>query len=74
VVYQGTGATVINGTRFEWGGGDMLVVPSWAAVDHEASEPSDLFAISDAPILQALGLDREVALDLPQEVAATFPG
>jgi gentisate 1,2-dioxygenase len=74
VVYQGSGATVINGTRFEWGSGDMLVVPSWATVDHEASEPSDLFAISDAPVLQALGLYRELALDEPQEAVATFPG
>ncbi|HZD01867.1 MAG TPA: cupin domain-containing protein [Actinomycetes bacterium] len=74
VAYRGAGATVINGTRFEWGRGDMLAVPSWALVDHEASEPSDLFAISDTPVLQALGLYREVTLDVPQEVTATFPG
>jgi gentisate 1,2-dioxygenase len=52
----------------------MLAVPSWAVVDHEANEPSDLFAISDAPVLQALGLYRELTLDAPQEVTATFPG
>ena len=74
VVFKGAGATVINGTRFEWGGGDMLAVPSWAVVDHEASEPSDLFAVSDAPVLQALGLYRELTLDGPQEVKVTFPG
>jgi gentisate 1,2-dioxygenase len=74
VVYRGAGASVINGTRFQWGPGDMLAVPSWAAVDHEASEPSDLFAISDAPVLQALGLYREATLDAPQEVVSVFPG
>jgi gentisate 1,2-dioxygenase len=74
VVYRGSGASVINGTRFEWGPGDMLAVPSWAAVDHEVSEPSDLFAITDAPVLKALGLYREAALDAPQEVTASFPG
>jgi gentisate 1,2-dioxygenase len=74
VVYRGTGASVINGTRFEWGPGDMLSVPSWAAIDHHAAEPSDLFAISDAPVLKALGLYRETTLDRPQEVAASFPG
>lgn len=74
VAYRGAGATVINGTRFEWGPGDMLAVPSWAVVDHEAGEPSDLFAISDAPVLQALGLYRELTLDAPQEVTGTFPG
>jgi gentisate 1,2-dioxygenase len=74
VVYRGAGASVINGTRFEWGPGDMLAVPSWATVDHQASEPSDLFAISDAPVLKALGLYRETTLSQPQEIASTFPG
>ena len=74
VVYRGSGASVINGTRFEWGPGDMLAVPSWAAVDHEAAEPSDLFAITDAPVLKALGLYREATLEQPQEVTSSFPG
>jgi gentisate 1,2-dioxygenase len=74
VAYRGAGASVINGTRFEWGPGDMLAVPSWATVDHQTSEPSDLFAISDAPVLKALGLYREITLSQPQEVASTFPG
>jgi gentisate 1,2-dioxygenase len=72
VVYQGTGTSVINGQRFEWGAGDMLVIPSWAAVDHQASEPADLFAITDRPIMEAFGLYREVALDTTQEVTSEF--
>jgi gentisate 1,2-dioxygenase len=74
VVYRGSGASVIGGTRFRWGPGDMLAVPSWAAVDHQATEPSDLFAITDAPVLKALGLYREASLDQPQEVTASFSG
>jgi gentisate 1,2-dioxygenase len=74
VVHRGSGASVINGIRFQWGPGDMLSVPSWAAVDHEATEPSDLFAITDAPVLKALGLYRQATLDQPQEVTSSFPG
>ena len=72
VVYRGAGTTVINGQRFDWETGDMFVTPSWAAVDHQASEPSDLFSISDAPILKALGLYREQQLDEAQPVERVF--
>jgi gentisate 1,2-dioxygenase len=74
VAYRGSGSSVIDGTLFRWGPGDMLAVPSWAAVDHEAGEPSDLFAITDTPVLKALGLYREATLDGPQEVTGSFPG
>jgi gentisate 1,2-dioxygenase len=43
-------------------------------VDHEATEPSDLFAITDAPVLKALGLYREATLEQPQEITGSFPG
>jgi gentisate 1,2-dioxygenase len=72
VVFAGSGSSVVNGQRFDWQQGDMFVVPTWAAVDHEAHEPSDLFAITDAPVLQALGHYREQQLDQPQEVTAAF--
>jgi hypothetical protein len=73
VVYAGAGTSVINGQRFEWSTGDMFVIPSWAAVDHQASEPTDLFVITDRPILEAFGLYREATLDSEQEVRRT-PG
>lgn len=72
VVFRGRGSSVVNGTRMRWGPGDMIAVPSWAAVDHEAEEPSDLFTISDAPVLEALGLDRAETLDQRQPVTDTF--
>ena len=72
VVYQGNGSSVINGERFDWGPGDFFVTPSWARVDHEASERADLFAISDRPVLQALHLYREEELAKPQDITGTF--
>jgi gentisate 1,2-dioxygenase len=72
VVYAGAGTSVIDGQRFEWSTGDMFVIPSWGAVDHQASEPADLFVITDRPILEAFGLYREVALDGEQEVTSAF--
>lgn len=58
VVFRGSGATVVDGRRFRWTTGDMLVLPSWAAVDHEADGDADLFLLSDRPVLDALGLAR----------------
>jgi gentisate 1,2-dioxygenase len=72
VVFQGTGCSVINGIRFEWSAGDIFVTPSWASVDHEASERADLFAISDRPVLQALHLYREEELAERAEISGTF--
>ena len=72
IVFQGTGHSVINGARFDWGPGDSFVTPSWASVDHEASERADLFAISDQPVLEALHLYREETLAQPQQIIGTF--
>ena len=58
VAYRGSGATVIDGRRFRWTAGDMFVTPSWAAVDHQATDDADLFLLSDGPALEALGLAR----------------
>ncbi|MBA3851150.1 MAG: cupin domain-containing protein [Chloroflexi bacterium] len=72
VVFRGSGASIIDGQRFDWSAGDMFVVPSWTTLEHEASEPSDLFAISDRPILEALHLFRDEVLDQPQAVERVF--
>jgi gentisate 1,2-dioxygenase len=72
VVFQGNGSSVINGVRFEWGPGDIFVTPSWASVDHEASERADIFAISDRPVLQMLHLYREEQLARLQDMTGTF--
>jgi gentisate 1,2-dioxygenase len=76
VVYQtfrGRGQTVIDGVRFTWERGDMFAIPPWAAHDHQALDGDALlFSITDAPVLTALGLDRSVALDAPQEITGEF--
>jgi len=72
VVFGGAGHSVIGGERFDWQRGDVFVVPSWAAVEHEAAEPADLFAVTDRPVLEALHLYREETLERPQEVRGTF--
>ena len=65
---------VFNGRRFDWGPGDTFVVPSWAVVEHEASAAADVFAITDRPVLEALGLYREETLDEAQEISSRFEG
>jgi gentisate 1,2-dioxygenase len=71
VVHRGTGASVVNGVRYEWGAGDILVTPSWAAVDHEATERADLFLLSDGPVIEAVGLARTETLPHRQTVTDT---
>jgi gentisate 1,2-dioxygenase len=72
VVREGSGHSVIDGQRLDWETGDMFVVPSWSAAEHHATEQSDLFTLSDTPVLRALGVYREQALAEPQAVTSTF--
>lgn len=70
VVASGHGTTVVDGTALSWGPGDMLTIPSWAAVDHHAEEGADVFVLSDSPVVEALRLDRTETLPEPQPVIA----
>jgi gentisate 1,2-dioxygenase len=72
VAYRGHGSTVIDGQRFDWEPGDMFVAPSWSAVEHLAEEQADLFVLTDAPVLRALGIYREQVLPGPQAVTSVF--
>src|SRR5215510_956171 len=77
-VVEGTGETIIDGRRFAWGKGDILVLPSWALHEHANVSSSDdaiLFSIQDRPVLEALGLYKEESLtdhDGHQVVTSTF--
>ena len=72
-VIQGTGSSIIAGERFDWGPKDTFVVPSWYFHEHIADEEAVLFSYNDSPVLQALSLYREEAMDTPhQEVAGVF--
>jgi gentisate 1,2-dioxygenase len=72
VVLNGTGRSVINGTEFQWGPGDIFVVPSWAKAEHEAAEQADHFVLDDRPVLDAFRLFREEELPERQEVTEVF--
>ncbi|MFD7379983.1 MULTISPECIES: cupin domain-containing protein [Streptomyces] len=71
-VFRGRGRSVIGGTEFEWGPGDVFVVPSWVTVEHEVTETADLFIGSDRAVLEALHLYREREMSERQEVTDVF--
>ena len=58
-VVEGRGRTRVGDATFDWQPRDIFVVPSWAAVAHEAREDAVLFSMSDRPAQQLLGLWRE---------------
>jgi len=64
-VFEGRGATVIGGVRFDWEQGDFFVIPNWTYHEHLNESRSDraiLFSVQDTPVLVALGKYREEAL------------
>ena len=56
---EGRGRIVVDGDSFDWSPRDVVVVPSWREVRHEASEDSVLFSYSDRPVQEKCGLWRE---------------
>ena len=60
VPIEGHGRSTI-GADFvvDWGPRDVFVVPSWQTVRHEVQQDAVLFAFSDRPVQEALGLFRE---------------
>ncbi|MGE0503417.1 MAG: cupin domain-containing protein [Rhizobiaceae bacterium] len=77
-VISGSGSTVIDGTRFEWGSGDVFVIPNWMWHEHvNGGEESFLFSVTDEPVMRRLGMYREQALaenEGRQTVTGTFVG
>ena len=70
--------TIIDGQRFSWSKGDIIALPPWALHEHANSSTSEdavLFSIQDVPVLQALGLYYEEALNENgghQQVTSSF--
>lgn len=75
-VIAGAGESVIAGTRFRWGPGDVFVIPNWAWHEHAAPDgDAFLFSITDAPVMQMLGMLREEPLAATrQQVDGDFDG
>ena len=65
-VFDGSGVVTVGGTTWSVGRGDLFVVPSWepfsarseAGPSDSDSGALDLFRFSDAPVFEALRLDR----------------
>jgi gentisate 1,2-dioxygenase len=56
---EGRGRTRVGEEVIAWGPKDIFVVPSWWTVVHEVDEDAVLFAFSDRPVQEKLGLWRE---------------
>ncbi len=74
-VAEGSGFSIIDGVRFDWQKSDTFCVPNWCMHEHAASGDGRaiLFAATDAPILEALHVYREEALEAGhQQVTGAF--
>jgi gentisate 1,2-dioxygenase len=56
---EGSGRSIIDGQPFDWGPGDIFVVPSWSLVTHETDDDAVLFSFSDRSAQIKLGYWRE---------------
>jgi gentisate 1,2-dioxygenase len=57
-VFSGEGTAELGDKRFDVATGDLVAVPSWQPLSWTAHTSLDLFAFSDAPVYEALGLNR----------------
>ena len=65
-VVQGSGATNVDGERFEWHRGDVIAAPAWRPHSHEAGEDALLLRVTDEPVMQRLGFLR---VEQPKQAA-----
>ncbi len=59
LTFAGSARVSVGESEFQLEHGDLFVVPSWASMALSANEQTDLFCVSDAPVLEALGLMRQ---------------
>ena len=57
-IVKGTGASTIDGERFEWSRGDVIAAPAWLPHFHEAAEAALMLRVTDEPVMQRLGFHR----------------
>jgi gentisate 1,2-dioxygenase len=53
VVMDGEGSTVVGESTFAWRRGDTIAVPTWTHFSHRATSDSQLFGLSDEPLMRA---------------------
>ena len=57
---------MIGGRRFDWAEHDIFCVPAWTWHEHVNLDPSEeafLFSFNDFPVMEALGVRIEEALE-----------
>ena len=57
-VVTGSGVTTAGSHRFEWRRGDVIVIPLWQEHQHQATEDAILFRVTDAQLMERLGILR----------------
>jgi gentisate 1,2-dioxygenase len=57
-VIEGRGISLIEGRRYAWAAGDMMVAPSWYEQEHVAESDAVLLRVSDEPVMRMLGWYR----------------
>jgi gentisate 1,2-dioxygenase len=70
-IVQGTGYSIIDGTRFNWKTSDTFCVPSWNTYQHFAGggEPCYFYRFDDKPMIESLGFYREAGVDTERYVS-----
>jgi gentisate 1,2-dioxygenase len=62
-VTEGSGESTIGGKHFEWKRGDTFVAPGWHSISHRATSDSQMFEMSDEPLLRFANYYRFEAMD-----------
>jgi gentisate 1,2-dioxygenase len=57
-VVKGSGATTVDGERFEWSRGDVIAAPAWRPPCHEAADDALMLRVTDEPVMARLGFLR----------------
>jgi gentisate 1,2-dioxygenase len=58
---EGHGYTVVDGKRLDWAQHDVFCVPTWQWHEHgnDSGEDAIVYSVSDAPVIEKLGLYAE---------------
>lgn len=66
-VFAGHGHARVGDTDFPLRPGDIIAVPSWTGLTLHTDATLDVFCVSDAPVLEALGLYRQAEQQAEQQ-------
>lgn len=61
VVMGGHGSSIVGDKTFDWERGDSFAVPGWLWYEHRADADSQLFCLSDEPLMRFCGYLRHEA-------------